>query len=165
MRPLKKCLAKKTTFQRHCLVKKETFLKKLLVACVPKTLRKAGIDVRLICRFPVEAVKGLGFVLVLYLLNQRLIQLLSQQLKKIKVAAVYAPKMLRKVAAEIGMPLQFQAFSRGGSDASCSASRGLCARPFTLGLPMENSHGFEIMHRDAMDRLADLTVALVERLA
>ena len=73
--------------------------------------------------------------------------------------------LVAKVAAEIGMPLQFQAFSRGGSDASCSASRGLCARPFTLGLPMENSHGFEIMHRDAMDRLADLTVALVERLA
>ena len=73
--------------------------------------------------------------------------------------------LLEEISDEIGMPLQFQAFSRGGSDASCSASRGLCARPFTLGLPMENSHGFEIMHRDAMDQLAALTVALIKRLA
>jgi len=72
--------------------------------------------------------------------------------------------LVARVATEIGMPVQFQAFSRGGSDASCSASRGLCARPFTLGLPMENSHGFEIMHKDAMVQLATLTVALIERL-
>ena len=72
--------------------------------------------------------------------------------------------LLAEVAGSIGIELQFQAFSRGGSDASAAASRGLCARPFTLGLPMENSHGFEIMHRDAMDVLADLTVALVETL-
>ncbi len=73
--------------------------------------------------------------------------------------------LLSDVANEIGIPLQFQAFSRGGSDASCAASKGLCARPFTLGLPMENSHGFEIMHRDAMGSLAKLAVALIERLA
>ncbi len=72
--------------------------------------------------------------------------------------------LIEEVAASINQSIQFQAFSRGGSDASCSASKGLCARPFTLGLPMENSHGFEIMHRDAMNTLADLTVALVERL-
>lgn len=72
--------------------------------------------------------------------------------------------LVASVADEIGIAVQFQAFSRGGSDASCSASRGLCARPFTLGLPMENSHGFEIMHRDAMDRLAELTIALIRRL-
>jgi putative aminopeptidase FrvX len=29
---------------------------------------------------------------------------------------------------------------------------------------MENSHGFEIMHRDAMTQLTKLTVALIERL-
>ena len=69
-------------------------------------LRKVAIGAQLIYHFLVEAVKGLGFVLVLYLLNQRLIQLLSQQLKKIKVAAVYAPKMLRKVAAVQATKLQ-----------------------------------------------------------
>ncbi len=57
--------------------------------------------------------------------------------------------------------VQLQALSRGGSDASCAASRGLCARPITLGLPMENSHGFEVMHPDAIAELAELTVSLV----
>lgn len=72
--------------------------------------------------------------------------------------------LVAEVASKIGIEPQFQAFSRGGSDASFTASRGLCGRPFTLGLPMENSHGFEIMHKDAMDVLAALTVALVETL-
>lgn len=57
--------------------------------------------------------------------------------------------------------VQFQALSRGGSDASCAASHGHCARPFTLGLAMENSHGFEIIHRDSIAALAQLTVKLV----
>jgi putative aminopeptidase FrvX len=72
--------------------------------------------------------------------------------------------LIERVATRLGQTVQFQAFSRGGSDASCAASRGLCARPFTLGLPMENSHGFEIMHKDAMDQLAVLTAALIEEL-
>jgi putative aminopeptidase FrvX len=73
--------------------------------------------------------------------------------------------LIDRVAARLGHHIQFQAFSRGGSDASCAASRGLCARPFTLGLPMENSHGFEIMHRDAMEHLAQLTVGLLGALS
>ena len=72
--------------------------------------------------------------------------------------------LLADTAQSLGHPLQFQAFSRGGSDASCAASRGLCARPITLGIPMENSHGFEIMHKDAPQTLAEFTVALVNRL-
>ena len=73
--------------------------------------------------------------------------------------------LLAKLGTELGLELQFQALSRGGSDASASASQGLCARPFTLGLAMENSHGFEIMHAGAMDQLARLTVALVQALS
>lgn len=67
-------------------------------------------------------------------------------------------------AASVNVPLQYQALSRGGSDASCAASHGLCARPITLGLPMDNSHGYEIMHRDAMHQLAKLTVAVIRNL-
>jgi putative aminopeptidase FrvX len=63
-----------------------------------------------------------------------------------------------------GFDLQFQALSRGGSDASCAASKGLCARPITLGIPMENTHGYEIIHPGAMLKLADLTVQLLSRL-
>ncbi|HEY0866764.1 MAG TPA: hypothetical protein VGE01_05280 [Fimbriimonas sp.] len=69
-----------------------------------------------------------------------------------------------QVAREIGIDLQYQALSRGGSDASCGAAHGLCARPITLGIPMENSHGFEIMHEDGIVRLAQLTAEMVRRL-
>ncbi|GMV88369.1 MAG: hypothetical protein AMXMBFR81_13000 [Chthonomonas sp.] len=70
-------------------------------------------------------------------------------------------RLVEAAAREAGTGLQFQALSRGGSDASCAAARGLCARPITLGIPMENSHGCEIMHADAVDALARLTAALL----
>lgn len=60
--------------------------------------------------------------------------------------------------------VQVQVLSRGGSDASLAVSHGLVARPITLGLPVENSHGFEIIHADSMHALADLTVKLVRAL-
>lgn len=66
-----------------------------------------------------------------------------------------------RVANDLGLSLQYQPLSSGGSDASCAASHGLCARPFTLGLAMDNSHGYEIMHKNAMTNLAALTAALV----
>ncbi|MHB8637544.1 MAG: M20/M25/M40 family metallo-hydrolase [Fimbriimonadaceae bacterium] len=69
--------------------------------------------------------------------------------------------LVTRVAAEAGIDIQYQGLSRGGSDASCAASHGLCARPITLGLAMENSHGYEIMHPEAMVNLAALTAALV----
>ncbi len=73
-------------------------------------------------------------------------------------------ELLSSIGKKLGVPLQFQALSRGGSDASCAASHGLCARPITLGLPMENSHGCEIMHRDAPAVLANVTIELLSRL-
>lgn len=73
--------------------------------------------------------------------------------------------LIASIGVELGMHLQFQTLSRGGSDASCAASHGLCARPITLGLPMENTHGYELMHPDAMSELARLTVAVVRSIA
>lgn len=73
-------------------------------------------------------------------------------------------ELVDKVGQKLGLALQFQALSRGGSDASCSAGRGLCARPITLGLPMENSHGYEIIHPGSMENLAKLTASLVKAL-
>ena len=78
--------------------------------------------------------------------------------------AVADGELVASIGAGLGMSLQFQALSRGGSDASCAASHGLCARPITLGIPMENSHGFEIIHKDSISQLARLTVALVRAL-
>lgn len=72
--------------------------------------------------------------------------------------------LLADLGRELGMRLQFQALSRGGSDASCAASHGLCGRPITLGLPMQNSHGYEIMHPGAMAELARLLDCLIARL-
>jgi putative aminopeptidase FrvX len=72
--------------------------------------------------------------------------------------------LVSDLAIQLGMSLQFQALTRGGSDASCAASLGLCARPITLGLPLDNSHGFEVMHPGAMAELTRLTVALVRKL-
>jgi putative aminopeptidase FrvX len=63
------------------------------------------------------------------------------------------------ILANLGLEVQFQALSRGGSDASCAAANGLCARPVTLGIPMENTHGYEIIHRHGIDRLVELTLA------
>jgi putative aminopeptidase FrvX len=63
------------------------------------------------------------------------------------------------ILANLGREIQFQALSRGGSDASCAASHGLCARPVTLGIPMENTHGYEIIHRRGINLLVDLSLA------
>lgn len=82
----------------------------------------------------------------------------------------YAPmrasdiELVAGVGKDLGMELQFQCLSRGGSDASILASQGRCRRPITLGIPMENTHGFEVIHRDGIGRLAELVVALVPEL-
>ena len=67
--------------------------------------------------------------------------------------------LVARAAAGIGQTPHFQALSRGGSDASCAASHGLVARPITLGFAAENSHGYEIMHRNAVPNLAALLSA------
>lgn len=72
--------------------------------------------------------------------------------------------LINAVSLETVIGVQYQALSRGGSDASCAAAKGLCAHPITLGLAMENSHGYEVIHKDSMKGLADLTVAVVQAL-
>ena len=69
-----------------------------------------------------------------------------------------------RAAATIGQRPHFQALSRGGSDASCAASHGLVARPITLAFAAENSHGYEIMHRQAVPNLAALLTATLREI-
>ncbi len=57
--------------------------------------------------------------------------------------------LLAERCAAIGISPHWQYLSRGGSDASCAAAKGFTARPVTFGLPVENSHGYEIMHKNA----------------
>jgi putative aminopeptidase FrvX len=71
-------------------------------------------------------------------------------------------ELVAQAAKSINMPIHWQCLSLGGSDASIAASHGLVARPFTIAFAAENSHGFEIMHRDAMVNLARLLAGLLK---
>lgn len=71
--------------------------------------------------------------------------------------------LLAEAAEEAGFDVHWQALTRGGSDASCAASHGLLARPITLAFAAENSHGYEIMHEDAVPNLARFLTAVLDR--
>lgn len=71
--------------------------------------------------------------------------------------------LVDEAAAEADISVHWQALSRGGSDASCAASHGMVARPITLAFGAENSHGFEITHRDSIRNLANLLVAVLDK--
>lgn len=71
--------------------------------------------------------------------------------------------LLADCCAELGQKPHWQYLTRGGSDASCAAAKGFTARPVTLGLPVENSHGYEIMHRDAPAELVRLLLAYLRK--
>ncbi len=73
--------------------------------------------------------------------------------------------LVARAAAKVGQRPHFQALSRGGSDASCAASHGLVARPITLAFAAENSHGYEIMHRNAVPNLAALLTATLREVS
>ena len=70
-------------------------------------------------------------------------------------------EILSDCCEALKMEPHWQYLSSGGSDASCAADKGLTARPVILGLPVENSHGFEIMHRDAPREMLRLLLAYV----
>lgn len=72
--------------------------------------------------------------------------------------------LIAEASAEADISVHWQALSRGGSDASCGASHGMTARPITLAFAAENSHGYEITHRDSIPNLARLLVAVLRRL-
>lgn len=69
--------------------------------------------------------------------------------------------LLETLCAKLNLQPHWQALSRGGSDATTAASRGVTARPITIAVPVENSHGYEIMHRDAPERLQQLLWELI----
>ncbi len=71
-------------------------------------------------------------------------------------------EFLEERCAALGINPHWQYLSRGGSDASCAAAAGLTARPITFGLPVENSHGYEIMHRNAPRELLRLLIDFLE---
>jgi putative aminopeptidase FrvX len=70
--------------------------------------------------------------------------------------------LVRESAVAVNLTLGSQVLA-GGSDATYAARHGLCARHITLGVPVENSHGIEIMHMGAMDALVALTSEVIVR--
>ena len=82
----------------------------------------------------------------------------------------YAPsspadlQLVANAADVVGTGVTFHVLTRGGSDASCAAVIGHCARNITLALPVENTHGFEVMHIDAIPALVRLTLEVLTKL-
>lgn len=74
-------------------------------------------------------------------------------------------RILMEVCTQLGYAPHWHFLSRGGSDASCASALGQVARPVTLAFPTENSHGYEIIHKDAPERLTELLLAYLERVS
>lgn len=71
-------------------------------------------------------------------------------------------ELLTDCCRALGQTPHWHYLSRGGSDATCAASKGLCARPVTLAFPVENSHGHEIMHKNGPAELVRLLLAYLK---
>ncbi|MCC6442979.1 MAG: hypothetical protein IT210_05910 [Armatimonadetes bacterium] len=79
--------------------------------------------------------------------------------------AVQDMDIIAECCHELGLIAHWQGLTSAGSDATIASSRGAIARPVTLGLPVDNSHGYEIMHRDALIHLTRLLVTYIKRVA
>jgi putative aminopeptidase FrvX len=65
---------------------------------------------------------------------------------------------LQQAARRSVVDLEFMASEVGGSDATHSAQAGHVARPCTIGIPVDNSHGWEIVNLDAICNVANILV-------
>ena len=63
---------------------------------------------------------------------------------------------LTEVAFDIGLEPQQAIFGSYGSDASIPKLYGLTPKAALLALPTENTHGYEIIHKDAIYQCAEL---------
>jgi putative aminopeptidase FrvX len=70
---------------------------------------------------------------------------------------------LGDAAASVGVPLQHAFLDRYASDASTALSDGLVARGGCLAVAVENTHGCEIAHLDAVERCVSVLQAWLER--
>lgn len=76
--------------------------------------------------------------------------------------ALYDKKIcdqLFTLAENLGLTPQRAVFGSYGSDASLAYSRGQSAKAGLLCFPVENTHGYEITHKDSLNQCADLLEA------
>jgi putative aminopeptidase FrvX len=81
-------------------------------------------------------------------------------------AAVYDKTIsdhLRCLGEELGLPIACSIWGGYSSDSSLALSRGQSAKSVLLCFPVENTHGFEIMHKDSMAHCATLLAAYLEK--
>ena len=81
-------------------------------------------------------------------------------------AAVLSDALVRELgeaAAAAGVPLQHAFLDRYASDASTVLAHGLVARAGCLAVAVENTHGCEIAHLDAVERCVAVLQAWLER--
>lgn len=70
---------------------------------------------------------------------------------------------LRRLGTEIGVDPEAAVLASYDSDASQSQATGQAARAALLGLPTLSTHGYEVVHRDTVDRCARLLVEYLVR--
>jgi putative aminopeptidase FrvX len=63
---------------------------------------------------------------------------------------------LVKLGESLGFKPQYATFGTYASDASLAKSRGQSAKCALLCFPVENTHGYEITHKDSLDRCVEL---------
>lgn len=76
--------------------------------------------------------------------------------------ALYDKKIcdhLVHIGETLGLKPQCAIWGSYGSDASLAYSRGQTAKSALLCFPVENTHGYEITHKDSLDRCATLLAA------
>lgn len=69
---------------------------------------------------------------------------------------------LIEISYDIGQQPQQAVFGSYGSDASIVKRAGLTAKAALLCLPTENTHGFEIIHQDAIHQCAELLYSYIK---
>ena len=68
---------------------------------------------------------------------------------------------LVRLSKELGQEPQCAIWGNYGSDASLAQSRGQTARAALICFPVENTHGYEIMHRESISQCANLLAAFL----
>lgn len=79
---------------------------------------------------------------------------------------VYDERMLRRfavLAQEVGINVQHAALDSYGTNASLARKVAAIGRIAAVAFPCENTHGFEVVHLDALTNLTTLLLAFVRR--
>jgi len=66
---------------------------------------------------------------------------------------------LMRLARELGQEPQCAIWGNYGSDASLAQNRGQSARSALVCFPVENTHGYEIIHKESISQCANLLAA------